>query len=129
MVISTALLVVLASGVGSPTTEEGRGRLCIAAARPPEKIAGQANETGLSVQVDSHAEVPLDFARSVSHPQLELGMRHVVRIRKNGKVVQSFHFRYTAQSTDSFCLFFEPYYAVWQLWAAKDARHICKCAP
>jgi hypothetical protein len=51
---------------------------------------------------------------------------YLVRIRHQGKPIESFRFRFDDESQQRLCLSLNEFYLTWQLWAA-DQRPICRC--
>ena len=58
---------------------------------------------------------------------LPLADSHLVRIRHQGKPLESFRFRFEEKDRGRLCLFLNELYLTWQLWPADRYPPACKC--
>jgi hypothetical protein len=112
------------------------GSVCIAVMpRPTSGGISLGNPTGgnrsfnFSIQVDNLPAEEASFDGGKLIGGLSLGKSHLVKIRRDGELVQSFRFRFRKYSGRDLCLWFKPLYETWQLWEAKEsAAARCECA-
>jgi hypothetical protein len=129
LALTTALLVAVVMGAPKATLT---GSLCVAPApreTRPETPPGNAQvviKHQFSVQVDSLPPAVTNESSSVLIANLDPTTKHLVRIRDNGKVVESFWFSFEKQGAKDLCLWFGHGYETWSLWPAKEARAFCK---
>jgi hypothetical protein len=115
-------------------SQEAVGQVCVAPALPPapgpKSLANPAGENRIkqyAVQIDSLPPVTVDPKAAkviLNIPSKEV---HWVRIKGDGKLVESFKFKFSDFPSKRLCLFFNELYETWNLWDAKQARSICKC--
>jgi hypothetical protein len=126
-----AFTAFLLAGTPGRTAASGTGAVCVGIARMPSKVSGQEagdSVRGYTVQIDSLDTVIASAQEPTGYGALELGRKHLVRIRRPGRMVQSFYFTFESATTDDYCLFLEPYYSTWQLWPRSQKRDPCRCA-
>ena len=113
---------------------EGTGVLCIAPVDPPN--AGEkslANPAGgnrvrkYTIQVDQLPPVSSDPKRTVRIEGIPLNGSHLVQIRGDGKIVESFKFAFTDEDPGHRALIFRSLYETWSVWSGRQARAFCKC--
>jgi hypothetical protein len=123
----------------APPSTAATGSVCLASI--PEPTAGGkslGNATGgnpppeYSVQFGNGATVkflhsPKGAGPGILITAIPLNQTHLVRIRHQGKPLESFRFRFDAEDRGKRCLFLEPFYLTWQLWTV-DRRPSCRCA-
>jgi hypothetical protein len=128
-----ALLFVTAFANGS--AQEPTGQICVAPAAPP--ALGQkslSNPTGenrirrYTIQIDHFSPTVVDSKHSTLISNIPLRGIHWVRVRGDGKVVESFKFTFLEFSSTRLCLFFNSLYESWNLWDSKQPHPWCKCS-
>jgi hypothetical protein len=111
------------------------GSICIAVMpRPTSGEVSLSNPTGgnrnfnFSVQVDDLPVKEVSFDSGELIGGLSLGKSHLVKIRRDRELVQSFRFTFRKFSSRDLCLWFKPLYETWQLWEAKESTAArCEC--
>jgi hypothetical protein len=58
---------------------------------------------------------------------IPLADSYVARIRHQGKLLESFRFRFDEKDGGRLCLFLKELYLTWQLWPADQYPPFCKC--
>ncbi len=110
------------------------GSICVAAV--PRTNSGEislANPAGggrsfnFSVQVDGMPAVDASSDAGKLIGGLPLGRNHLVKIRRDGQLVQSFKFSFRKFESKDLCLWLKPLYETWQLWESKGAGAMCQC--
>jgi hypothetical protein len=89
--------------------------------------AGGNRSFSFSIQVDEMPVVMASFDTGKLIGGLSPGNSHLVRIRRDGELVQSFKFTFKKYSSKDLCLRFKSLYETWQLWEAKGERAKCRC--
>jgi hypothetical protein len=127
--LSVLLLVALLSpGIAA---QGAVGTICLTPiplpAKQPHNIYGGVipfNPTTLSVRIDKGTLVPWPHKDSVKISNLDTTEHHLVAIISDGKVVQSFRFRFSDFGSSDLCLSFDGFPP-----ALRDAKHApwCKC--
>jgi len=134
--LRTCLIATLVVGSSSATVhaQEPTGRVCIAPAKPPTPgPKSQGNPTGenrvrqYTIQIDSLSPVQVSSTSAQLIPSIPSNGVHWVRIKGDGKLVESFKFKFSDFPSTNLCLFFNPLYETWNLRDAKQARSLCKC--
>jgi hypothetical protein len=133
LTILATLLCLLATASASA---ESRASLCIAGVREPNAQGkGLANPSGGNPEPDYSVQV--NGGQQIRVPRLERGekpigiasldqqARHSLIVRRAGKRVESFHFRFPADTLNQ-CLVLNELYLTWQIWPA-GSRLGCKC--
>jgi hypothetical protein len=110
------------------------GSICLAPFESPtsgEKSlanpAGGNRVSTYSIQVDKMSPVVLSNERPVRISSIGTGRKHLIKIIGDGKIVESFWFKFGEFKTKDLCLFFNSLYETWSLWDGKEGRAICKC--
>jgi hypothetical protein len=111
------------------------GSICIAVMPRPNSggvslsnPAGGNRSFNFSIQVDDLPAEEVSFDGGKLIGGLSLGKSHLVKIRREGELVQSFKFTFKRYSSRDLCLWFKPLYETWQLWEAKEsAAARCEC--
>jgi len=130
------LAVSLGTGSQAEAAEAGSGTVCLASVpRPNSEEITLGNPEGgnrvfdFSVQIDNRPIQAISYAKGVRLTGLDLKRRHLIKIRNQGALIQSFFFRFTEYKSDDLCLWFKALYETWSLWSAEHARGICDCGP
>lgn len=89
--------------------------------------AGGRRVSDFSVQIDNGEIKNLSHKNSVLYGGLELEKKHWVRIRNQGKQIESFSFSFLEVDSDSLCLWFNALYETWSLWPQSRSYHLCDC--
>ena len=110
------------------------GQVCIGPVpEPNNQEQSLANPAGgnrvfdFSVQIGNGETKALPQETSVLYGGLDLDRTHWVRIRNEGKTVESFKFSFKHYQTDSLCLWFKPLYETWSLSPQSESYHLCDC--
>lgn len=110
------------------------GQVCIGPVTKPNNEkrelgnpAGGGRVFDYSVQIDDGEIKHLPHEVNVLYGGLDLEKKHWVRIRNQGKQIESFRFTFKEKGSDSLCLWFGALYEAWSLWPKGDSHHICKC--
>ncbi len=110
------------------------GSICVAAlTRPTGGAKSLANAAGdnlistYSVQVDKTPSVIASHDKPIRISALSPARRHLVKIIGDGKIVQSFYFRFSDFKSRELCLWFNALYETWSLWETKEAGAKCRC--
>jgi hypothetical protein len=118
----------------SSALKASSGSICLAAIAPPNSgEKSLANPSGgnrisaYSVQLDRRKAITISKNKSINVSGVAVDKRHLVKIFGDGKVTQSFWFRFSEFTTTKLCLWFNPLYETWQLWDAKDGGAKCSC--
>ncbi|HWS54000.1 MAG TPA: hypothetical protein VN228_07735 [Pyrinomonadaceae bacterium] len=138
--LSMLALALAAPGVSpagaQPRRRAGTGTVCVAPATPPPEgvgvrslatPAGEPRARAYKVQIDGRPAVETSGASGVKIGGLALGRRHLVKIYGDGKLLESFRFRFADYSSRELCLWFKSMYETWSLWEAKNGGAECRC--
>ena len=116
------------------STWAATGQVCIGPILKPNdekrelgNPAGGGRVFNFSVQIGDGEIKSLPHETHVLYEGLELGKKHWVRIRNQGKQVESFSFTFEHEDSDSLCLWFSELYETWSLWPQKRSYHLCDC--
>jgi hypothetical protein len=110
------------------------GSVCVAVV--PKPTSGEislANPTGggrtfnYTIQIDKGPIKPVSNEKAILISELVLKRKHLIKIRRDGKLVESFSFTFEKQGSDRLCLWFKPLYETWTLWTAKESGKKCYC--
>jgi hypothetical protein len=107
------------------------GDLCVSSVGKEQGELSAVNPRGgsrkYSIQIDQGKihETLEDKALRIN--DLDEGKKHLVRIRLDGKQVESFWFTFEKHGANELCLWFNDFYRTWSVWPLKDAKHLCKC--
>jgi hypothetical protein len=135
MKIGTVLVAILTTVmVGfEPCEASDAGRLCLAPVPDPTPGSKSlANPTGgnpkvtYSLRIDDRDWVDLSSKDVIWVDGLDLGKRHFVVIRGDGKQMESFYFIFEPSEPD-LCLFLKPLYLEWILWPIAKTGDWCPC--
>jgi hypothetical protein len=120
--------------MGEVEGDEADGHICIAAIPEPNdgplslgNPVGGGRDFNFSVQIDDGETVHLEFKKSARYENLSLKSKHIVKIRRSGKIIESFWFSFKEYQSSALCLWFKPLYETWSLWELEDSRHMCEC--
>ena len=118
----------------SSVVQPERGSICVSTVPKPTfgrpslaNPAGGLPYNSFSVQVDSRPAVQTKKEESVLIDGLSRGDRHLIKIRSDGQLLESFWFTFEDRGSPHLCLWFKSIYRTWSLWPAKQARHLCAC--
>jgi hypothetical protein len=105
------------------------GSVCVSSVpRPASGEASLANPAG-SIQIDGGQSIQVSSDSGIRIAGLALKRKHLVKIRRDGKLVESFWFTFERLGNDELCLWYKSLYGTWSLWTAKEAGRICDCSP
>jgi hypothetical protein len=129
-----AILMLAFSSSAFSMEEIMYGSVCIAPITIPNSNdvtlsnpSGGNREFNFSIQIDEREKVELGFNNNFELVGLPLDTRHIVTIRNNINIIESFWFSFDQYSSDELCLWFNPIYETWSLWEHNDSEHICRC--
>jgi hypothetical protein len=88
---------------------------------------GGGRDFNYSVQIDDNEILQLGFNRDREYANLSLEEEHLVKIRKSGKLIESFQFRFEKYQTNALCLWFKPLYETWVMGVLDNSTHVCEC--
>lgn len=110
------------------------GSVCIAGVpKPASGDTSLSNPTGggrtlnYSIQIDKRPVTQVSNEKATLVSGLELKGRHLIKIRRDGKVVESFWFSFEKEGSKKLCLWFKPLYETWSLWPAEEGGKKCRC--
>jgi hypothetical protein len=105
------------------------GTVCVApnSAKRPTTISpgGEYNPKTLSLKIDRGRLLLWPHSESVLIGNLDLDQRHLVTLTSDGKIVQSFWFRFSEYKSNDLCVAFDGYQGV-QL-QERQRSSWCKC--
>jgi len=126
--------IFLATILLSSSAWAASGQVCIGPIpKPNDRDRDLANPAGggrtfdYSVQIDDGVIKHLTHEVNVLYEGLDLDQKHWIRIRNQGKQIESFRFTFKEKGSDSLCLWFGPLYEAWSLWPQSDSHHFCQC--
>ena len=115
---------------------EKNGIICIGPIPIPNSEAisltnpsGGDRKFDFSVQIDNGRIIQLYFNKSVLYDSLAIDSKHLITIRNQGKIIQSFWFEFETYESESLCLWFKALYETWSLWPLNESNHLCSCNP
>ena len=116
--------------IASVTAETGT--VCIS---PIPKISDAGKTTdakgytsfAFTVQIDDGTPVPTSPKWSPQITSLDLSKRHLIKIRNEGKLVESFWFSFKSRNTHELCLWFNTFYQTWSLSRLQVTFRLCPC--
>ena len=73
-------------------------------------------------------KVTASSEQSVAIKNLALNKTHLVKILRDGKLVESFRFSFQQEGDDHLCLWYKSLYETWSLWPDKNAKDKCRCS-
>ena len=136
---STLLLLLLGTLAISNTPKHSEpnpdsGSVCIAAVpKPTSGDISLANPTGggrafnYSIQIDKGLITPISNEKAKLVSGLELKGKHLIKIRRDGKVVESFLFSFEKEGSNKLCIWYKPLYETWSIWPAIEGGKKCRC--
>jgi hypothetical protein len=80
-----------------------------------------------TIQIGSR-KVAASTERTVAIDGLSLNKTHLVKILRDGKLVESFRFNFIKQGSNHLCLWYKSLYETWSLWPAKGSKDNCRCS-
>ena len=114
--------------------EVNTGVLCIAPVPlPTPGEISLANPTGggrtfnFEIQIDKLEPIKTDHTETITLKDLSLEEKHLVQIRRDGKISTSFWFNFAERGGKNLCLWFKPLYETWNLWPASKCGSWCIC--
>lgn len=117
----------------------GTGSVCLAPVMDPsEGDRGLANPSAgnpvpaYTVQFDNQDPVSVPHAPNGEGPGVlitgvPMDDSHLVRIRHQGKPIESFRFRFAAEDDGRLCLWMKELYLTWSLWPVSNGLPQCRC--
>lgn len=109
------------------------GTVCVSAVPKPNadplslgNPAGGDRTFNYKVQIGSQ-NITASTQRSVALKGLVLNKKHFVKILRDDKTVESFHFSFAKAGSAHLCLWYKSLYETWTLSPAKGARDKCNC--
>lgn len=78
-----------------------------------------------TIQIGSQ-KVDASTARATAIDGLSLNKTHLVKILRDGKLVESFRFNFTKVGSNHLCLSYKSLYETWSLWPAKGSKDKCR---
>jgi hypothetical protein len=129
------LAVLLITGFQADAAETGGGTLCLAPVPRAttreitlwNAAKGERYLDAYAVQVDDRPVQALSQDKSMKLTGLDLKRRHRIRILNQGKVVESFFFRFSEHKTADLCLWLKLLYQSWSLSPAEWSGSPCSC--
>lgn len=110
------------------------GYICVAPVPEPNNgditlanPMGGGREFNFSIQIDKGEIKEIPHKTNVQFTKLELETKHLVIIRNNREIIESFWFSFEDYGSNDLCLWFKSLYETWTLWPLKTSKHICKC--
>lgn len=116
-----------ADAIGSrPQTPDASGTLCVVAVPPdPDPRAYISEHFG--VRLDQGPWVAVSAIKTTRIGDVDIGARHLIRIRDGKKVVESFWFRFDDYKSRDLCLWYKSWYQTWSLSDAAQQGRMCRC--
>jgi|RhiMetdeSRZDD1v2_1073273.scaffolds.fasta_scaffold505487_3 hypothetical protein len=115
----------------SPVTETGV--VCVSTVPKPNsdpislgKPDGGDRSFNYTIQIGSQ-KVAASTERAVAIDDLSLNKTHLVKILRDGKLVESFRFNFAKEGSNHLCLWYKSLYETWSLWPAKSSKDKCRC--
>jgi hypothetical protein len=132
-VIVICLIFTGAAQAQSKSSETETGVVCVSAVpKPNSEPISLSNPDGgnrsfnYTIQIGSR-KVIASTERKVEIEGLSLNKTHLVKILRDGKLVESFRFNFTKEGSNHLCLWYKSLYETWSLWPAKDSKDKCRC--
>ena len=132
--IISVFLILSQSGNNHNAPPSDVGTICVSAVpKPNSEAMSLANPAGgnrifnYSIQVDNGAIKPVAQKNGARITGLALKQSHLLKIRRDGKIVQSFRFTFEKEGSNHLCLWFKSLYETWLLWTVKEAGNKCAC--
>ena len=115
----------------SPVTETGV--VCVSTVPKPNSDPislgnpdGGDRSFNYTIQIGSQ-KVAASTERAVAIDGLSLNKTHLVKILRDGKLVESFRFNFAKEGSNHLCLWYKSLYETWSLWPAKSSKDKCRC--
>jgi hypothetical protein len=89
--------------------------------------AGGGRTFNYAVRVDEGQLTDVPHDKGLRIDGLALGTRHLVRIYRDGKRVESFYFTFEEMKSEALCLWYKSLYETWSLSTRKQMKSICNC--
>lgn len=89
--------------------------------------AGGGRTFNYSIQIDNGEIKALPFNKNILINKLAYNIKHLLIIRNDDKIIESFWFNFNKFKSNKLCLWFKPLYESWSLWRQSDSKHLCKC--
>jgi hypothetical protein len=110
------------------------GSVCISAVpKPSSGEASLANPAGggrtfeYAIQFNDGPITPIPHHKGLQINGLSLNRRHLVRIYRDGDLVESFRFAFETYRSRELCLWYKSLYETWSLWTKQEAKDNCDC--
>src|SRR5262249_21341040 len=131
--IVISLILTCAAQAQSKSSETETGVVCVSTVpNPNSEPMSLGNPDGgnrsfnYTIQIGSR-KVAASTERAVAIEGLSLNKTHLVKILRDGKLVESFRFNFTKQGGNHLCLWYKSLYETWSLSPAKDSKSKCRC--
>jgi len=132
--IFAALFLLAQTGNHSDSLPSNVGMVCVSPVpKPTNGEMSLANPAGgnrtfnYSIQVGNGVIKPVIQKAGTRITGLVLKQSHLLKIRRDGKLVQSFRFTFEKEGSNQLCLWFKSLYETWSLWTVKEAGNKCAC--
>jgi hypothetical protein len=128
------IIVILLAFVVYSNDNVEFGTICVGPIPEPnnEEIslanpAGGGRDFNFTIQIDKGEIKTIPFDTTIIFTKLNLETKHLITIRNNNEITESFWFSFSKYKEDKLCLWFKPLYETWSLWELSKSKHICKC--
>jgi len=132
--IISLLFILSQSGNHQNSSPSDAGMICVSPVpKPNSEAMSLANPAGgnrafnYSIQVDNGAIKPVTQKNGTRINGLSMKQSHLLKIRREGKIAQSFRFTFEKEGSNQLCLWFKSLYETWSLWTVKEAGNKCAC--
>jgi|SRR5262245_4371746 len=136
MKLQAIVICLIFTGVAqaqSSSSETKTGGVCVSPVPKPNSGPmslgnpdGGNRSFNYAIQIGSR-KVTASTERSVKIDDLSLNKTHLVKILRDGKLVESFRFNFTKEGSNHLCLWYKSLYETWSLWPAKGNKDKCRC--
>jgi hypothetical protein len=136
MKLQVIVICLIFTGIAqaqSKSSERETGVVCVSSV--PKRNSGPislGNPDGgnrsfnYTIQIGSQ-KVNASTERTTAIDGLSLNKTHLVKILRDGKLVESFRFNFAKKGSNHLCLSYKSLYETWSLWPAKDAKGRRRC--
>lgn len=112
--------------------ETDTGSICLAKISVDAKALDRETDRDLAhyvftVQVDDGERMEISTERFGVIRGLALGSRHLMKVRHDGKLLQSFWFTFEERNAEELCLWYKAWYATWVLSPKAGQGAWCDC--
>jgi hypothetical protein len=129
-------ICLIFTGVAQGHSESSRtktGSVCVSAVpKPNSEPSSLGNPDGgnrsfnYTIQIGLQ-KVAASTERSVAITGLSMNKTHMIKILRDGKVVESFRLNFTKEGSNQLCLWHKSLYETWSLSLVKRAKDKCRC--